>query len=150
MNTRAGVRIALGYLTLSALLVGVWAAAAPHSFFASFPGLGLRWVASDGPFNEHLVRDVGELNLALAALTLIAAVRPTRVLATTAAVAWLVDAVPHFLYHALNLQAVPSGQEALELVSLAVPIGLAALVIVLAPAAGAVPAATAAGSSPVR
>ena len=35
-------------------------------FYDDFPGLGRSWVAADGPYNEHLVRDVGALNLALA------------------------------------------------------------------------------------
>ena len=39
---------------------------APKSFYEDFPGAGRVWVAVDGPYNEHLVRDVGSLNLALA------------------------------------------------------------------------------------
>ena len=37
----------------------------PAAFYDDFPGLGRMWVAPDGPYNQHLVRDVGELNLAL-------------------------------------------------------------------------------------
>ncbi len=55
--------IAIGYAG-----VGAWAALAPRSFYDDFPGGGRHWVAVDGPFNEHLVRDVGTLNLALAAV----------------------------------------------------------------------------------
>jgi hypothetical protein len=43
-----------------------------------FPGAGRSWVAPDGPFNEHLARDVGVLNLALAVVTIAAAVEDGR------------------------------------------------------------------------
>lgn len=54
-----------GVLGLSAVVVGAWAAAAPRSFFSSFPLPGHHWVAPLGPYNEHLTRDVGGLYLAL-------------------------------------------------------------------------------------
>lgn len=60
-------RLALGYLGLTSALVGVWAQFFPQMFYDQFPGFGV-WVAGDGPFNEHLVRDVGGLNLSMAAL----------------------------------------------------------------------------------
>ena len=68
MSARTTARVALGILAVIGLFVGVWATAAPHSFFSSFPGGGHMWAASDGPYNEHLVRDVGDLNLALVAV----------------------------------------------------------------------------------
>src|SRR5438552_3858143 len=61
-------------------IVGLWASLAPHSFYDDFPGGGRHWVAVDGPFNEHLVRDVGTLNLALTVLAVAALVRPSRYL----------------------------------------------------------------------
>lgn len=33
-------RFLLGYLTLTGLVVGVWASVLPHSFYSDFPGLG--------------------------------------------------------------------------------------------------------------
>ena len=74
------IRVALGLLAVSSLVVGVWAGFFPQSFYDSFPGLGRHWVRVDGPYNEHLVRDVGTLNLGLAALAATAAWRPTVVL----------------------------------------------------------------------
>ena len=53
----------------------------------------------DGPYNQHLVRDVGSLNLALVVLVLAALFVSTRTLARIAAVVYLVNAVPHFVYH---------------------------------------------------
>ena len=65
-------RLALGILAAAALVVGAWAQFAPASFYTSFPG-GRGWVAVDGPYNEHLIRDIGGLNLALAVMALAAA-----------------------------------------------------------------------------
>jgi len=60
-----GKQVVAGVLGLSAVVVGAWAAAAPRSFFSSFPLPGHHWVAPLGPYNEHLTRDVGGLYLAL-------------------------------------------------------------------------------------
>lgn len=54
---------------LAALLVfgvpiGLWQQLAPRSFYDSFPGFGRTWVSPDGPFTEHLVRDIGGRPLA--------------------------------------------------------------------------------------
>src|SRR6266550_9592025 len=97
-------RLGLLVLALTNLQLGLWATLVPHSFYNSFPGGGRHWVAVDGPFNEHLVRDFGGYNLALAAVLIVALIVGTRLMATTAAVAYLLFAVPHFLYHVFNLQ----------------------------------------------
>lgn len=96
-------RLVLWALAAAALTVGMWATADPRSFYVSFP-LGRGWVAADGPYNEHLTRDFGALNLALCVLTATAAwhVRPD--LVRLAATVTLVFALPHFLYHASHLE----------------------------------------------
>ncbi len=132
MSTQVTARIALGILAVTGLFVGVWAAIAPHSFFSTFPGGGHMWTASDGPYNEHLVRDVGDLNLALVAVTVCAGVWWSRALGVAASLAWLVYSVPHFTYHAFNLQTVSGDDQVAELVSLAIPIVLAVCVLVAA------------------
>lgn len=96
-------RTLLGLLALGALVVGAWAQFAPRSFYSSFPGGGRSWVSVDGPFNEHLVRDIGGLNLALALLTIAAAVSLGRGLVRTAGGAWVVYGLPHLAYHAVHL-----------------------------------------------
>lgn len=50
---------------MTGLSVGVWATLFPRSFYDSFPGFHRIWVGVDGPYNEHLARDVGSLYLAL-------------------------------------------------------------------------------------
>jgi len=97
------LRALLGILVVSASTVGFWAAFAPRSFYDDFPGLGQVWVAVDGPYNEHLVRDVGSLNLALAVVTLCALVTLARSTIVASALAWLAYGVPHFVYHARHL-----------------------------------------------
>src|SRR5262249_23337230 len=62
------VRLMLWILAVSAIGVGFQAAFTPRSFYTDFP-FGRGWVAMDGRYNEHLIRDVGVLNLALLVLT---------------------------------------------------------------------------------
>ena len=102
MNRNRLERGALGLIAAAMLPAGLQAAFAPRSFFEDFP-LGRGWIAHDaGAFNEHLVRDVGGLFLALIVVTAWAARRggPTRVVA----VAWLVQGVLHVAYHAGHLE----------------------------------------------
>jgi hypothetical protein len=96
-------RLALWFLAAVALVVGVWAQFAPASFYSSFPG-GRGWVAADGPYNEHLIRDVGGLNLALMLITAAAARTMRPGLVRLAAGATLLYAVPHLAYHATHLE----------------------------------------------
>ncbi|GAA3345991.1 hypothetical protein GCM10020358_55260 [Amorphoplanes nipponensis] len=92
----------------TALYVGVWAAAAPDSWWRSFPGAGHHWLPALGAYNEHLARDVGALYLALALVTLGAAARPADdFLVRLTAAAWLVFSVPHLAYHLGHLGHYP-------------------------------------------
>ncbi len=97
------VRIALALLVAQGLVVGLWAAVSPRSFYDEFPGGGRAWVAADGPYNEHLVRDFGDLNLALAAFTLVALVVLGRAVVLAAGVGWIVYQAPHLVYHLRHL-----------------------------------------------
>jgi hypothetical protein len=90
-------------LALLSAPLGMWAVIAPRSFYDDFPGLGRRWISPDGPFNEHLVRDFGGLNLALAVFTVCAAIWLLRPMVVAAALAWIVWPLPHLAYHSLNL-----------------------------------------------
>lgn len=123
-------RVCLVLLAIPDAIVGVWAAFFPASFFASFPGFGRIWVAVDGPFNEHLVRDVGQLNLALCLVVVVAAANLTPVMVRTAVGASLVVSLPHFVYHVSHLSALGTGDAWGEAISLgaAVALGCAALV----------------------
>lgn len=117
------LRIGLWALALPAVVVGTWAGFAPRSFYADFPGFGRSWIAPDGPFNEHLVRDVGALNLALAIVTIAAALTLGPALVRAVLVAWLVEGVFHVVYHARHLDPFASAdQVAITLSLVVVPI----------------------------
>jgi DMSO/TMAO reductase YedYZ heme-binding membrane subunit len=116
-------RILVVVIGLGNALVGVWAALAPHSFYDDFPGGGRHWVAVDGPFNEHLVRDVGTLNLALLAVAVAALLRSGPYLVRVLAVAELVYTVPHFVYHGAHLD----GFDATDQVGLMLSLGITVL-----------------------
>jgi hypothetical protein len=98
------VRVVLVVWAAVSVQLGIWAALAPRSFYDDFPGFGREWVRVDGPYNEHLVRDFGALNLALAVVTIAALITLSRPLVIAVAVAWLAWSVPHFVYHLRHLE----------------------------------------------
>ena len=89
---------------LTGTLVGAWAAVIPQSFYDSFPGFGLMWISIDGPFNEHLIRDVGALYLAIGAIALYAVFAKNLAATRATGIAWVVFGVPHLTYHLLHLE----------------------------------------------
>jgi hypothetical protein len=123
------LRVLLGILTVSATVVGAWAAFTPRSFYDDFPGLGQIWVAVDGPYNEHLVRDVGSLNLALAIVTLCALITLARSTIVASALGWLAYGVPHFVYHARHLGPFDATQAVAVLTSVGSTSALALVVL---------------------
>lgn len=125
-------RIALVVIAAGSLVVGVWAQAFPRSFYDDFPGAGRVWVAVDGPFNEHLVRDVGGLNLALAFVAGFALVTRSVLVARAAGGAALLFGAPHLLYHATHLDPFDTADGVANLVALSVAV-LAGLLALAAP-----------------
>jgi hypothetical protein len=127
----AVVRVALAILALVSAELGFWAAFSPRSFFDDYPGLGRHWVRVYGPYNEHLVRDFGALNLALAVVTVVALITLGRPLVIAVAIAWLAWGVPHLVYHLRHLDMLSTGDKVANVVGLvAVPV-LAVVVLVL-------------------
>jgi hypothetical protein len=106
--TLAAQRWIAGVLAFAAAYQGVWAAAFPRSFYDDFPGPGLHWVAALGPYNEHLARDVGALNLSLMVLSVWALRRPSRESMAVTGGAWLIYNAIHFLWHVLHLDVFPT------------------------------------------
>jgi hypothetical protein len=129
MITRV-IRVALVALALISLWTGVWATVSPRAFYDTFPGAGHAWVAADGPYNEHLIRDFGALNLALAAVTVVAAVTLGRAVVIAAALAWLLYGVPHLVYHARHIDVYDSGDKAAVLVALVLSVVLPVVILV--------------------
>ena len=96
---RALLRGGLLFVAATPLGGGLCALLAPRSFYDDFPLPGRDWVSTLGPYNEHLVRDYGALNLALGVLLVATAVLVERRLARVALITWLVFATPHFVFH---------------------------------------------------
>lgn len=120
-------RISLGLLALQAAVVGWWALLAPRSFYDDFPGFGRHWVSLDGPYSEHLVRDVGSLFLALLVVTAAAwAAAAHRGPGRLVGLAWLAYAVPHLAYHYVHLDVFEPVDRVLNVILLAVTVLLPA------------------------
>lgn len=94
----------LAVLTASGVFVGSWASVDPASFYTSFPGLGHHWTSMNGLYNEHLIRDVGGLYLALAVLGIFALVWRDRRSALMTAAAWTIFSVLHLGFHLHHLE----------------------------------------------
>lgn len=122
-------QFALVVLAAASGVVGIWAQGFPRSFYDDFPGAGRVWVAVDGPFNEHLVRDVGGLNLGLAFVAVVALVSGSVLVSRAAGGASLLYGVPHLAYHAVHLDGFDTTDSVAMLVSLslAVAAGIAAV-----------------------
>jgi hypothetical protein len=126
---RQAARIALALLFAQGLIIGTWAAAWPRSFYDDFPGGGRSWVAADGPYNEHLVRDFGDLNLALAVVTLVALIAFTRSVVLAAALGWIVYQTPHLVYHLRHLDLYDTSDKVANVTSLVLALVLPIVVL---------------------
>ena len=127
------VRSGLWAMALLSLLAGMLQQFAPRSFFDNFPGFGMQWVAVDGPYNEHLLRDLGGANLSLGVIILYAIARPTVEVVRAVAAAILVAQVPHFIYHAAHLEVLPTALDrVLQTASLALTLAIPLLVLLRA------------------
>jgi hypothetical protein len=101
MSRQRVQRVCLALIAAFMLPTALQAAFWPQSFFDDFP-MGRSWIAHQGDaYNEHLVRDVGALFLAMVIVTAWAVWRrgPYRPIA----VAWLAQGALHLVYHAGHL-----------------------------------------------
>jgi hypothetical protein len=127
---RGWLRTGLLLLAATPLMVGVWALLLPRSFYDDFPSEGRDWVSALGPYDEHLVRDVGALNLALCALLVFAALVLEKQLVQAGLIAWLVYAILHFAFHLTTLYAFSLGDYLANAISLGL-LGLLPLVLLV-------------------
>lgn len=126
--------VILAAFTVQWLTLGLWAVLFPRAFYDSFPGAGRQWVAVDGPFNEHLLRDVGGLFTALGVLAGFALWRRGPELIRGTGLAIAVFSVPHVLYHAFNTEPLETTADAVLSVG-GLAFGLAmAVALVVSPA----------------
>ena len=122
-------RVILALLAITSVQLGLWATFAPRSFYEDFPGGGRSWVAADGPYNEHLVRDFGDLNLAIALVALVALVTLARPAVLAAAGAWLIYGVPHLVYHLRHLDVYDTSDQVANVTALALVVVVPALLL---------------------
>ncbi|MEV0049591.1 hypothetical protein AB0H34_03725 [Saccharopolyspora shandongensis] len=91
---RAWLRAGLVFLTFVHVAVGSWTLLFPYSFYGRVPTVG-----DYPPFNEHLFRDFGAMNLAMSVVLGAGAVFLERTLVYVALASNLVWAVPHLAFH---------------------------------------------------
>jgi hypothetical protein len=131
-------RVGLAYIAAGYALVGFWAAFAPRSFYTDFPGAGRHWISPDGPYNQHLIRDVGELNLALLVVVLVAVITLSLPAVRAALLATVVNGVLHVVYHVGHVDMFSSGDQVAIIASLVLaPLVALVLLAVVRDAPGA-------------
>jgi hypothetical protein len=96
-------RLLLLVTAVLGLFIGAWAEFFSRSFYDSFPGLGFHWISEMGPFNDHLISDIGSFYLALTAITVGGLLARTDLPGRIAGLGWSVFGVLHFIYHAAHL-----------------------------------------------
>jgi hypothetical protein len=127
-------QVMTGILALTGLDAGLWATAWPRQFYDSFPGFGRHWVAVLGPYNEHLVRDVGGLYLAMAIVSAWTCARPRAETFAMVGLGWLGFNIPHCVYHMNHLDMYDGIDQAGNVIALFGLIAAAALLLVPGPA----------------
>jgi hypothetical protein len=118
------MRVGLAIIAVSPAWVGIWATVAPRSFYDDFPGTS-SWVAPLGPYDEHLVRDVGAFELGLLVVLLFAIVTLDRRVVQAALLAAIVSGLPHLIYHLTATGPLSTADNVLSLIGLALPVVLA-------------------------
>lgn len=99
--------------------IGAFATVAPHSFYRHVLGVDLL-----GPYNSHLLSDVGGFYLSLGVLFTWAACTLGRELIQATCTAATLVAILHFTYHAAHLDRFSPGQAAAQTVALVVAVVL--------------------------
>jgi hypothetical protein len=120
------LRAGLWFLAASIAAVGVTATLLPSTFYHRVP-----WVAMNPPYSEHLMRDYGAMNLALAVVITVAAVTVNTLLVRAALSALLVFAVAHLIFHATHLEHFSTGAAVAELATLSLAVALPGALLAL-------------------
>jgi hypothetical protein len=134
---RTWIQSGLLLLAVTTLNGSLWALPFPRSFYEDFPLPGRDWVSALGPYNEHLVRDYGALNLALGVLLAAAAIFLERRLTQVALIAWLGYAAPHFFFHVTQTHHFSLGDNLAQLGSLGLQVLLPLILLFFLPQHGA-------------
>ncbi len=113
--TAAPLRSGLVLLAVLNLLIGAYGVVSPHGFYRNVLGVDLL-----GPYNEHLLSDVGGFYLGFAAVFAWAARTLSVELIRAVCVGYGVTQVVHFLFHLTHLGAFSVGEAVVQTVGLAI------------------------------
>jgi hypothetical protein len=120
------LRGGLIFLAVTQFAVGFWQLLAPRSFF------GVLWVSTLPPYNEHLMRDLGAMVLALGVVVAAAARSMEPRLVSVALAADLTFTVPHLIFHSAHSGHLSAGPTATLLALLGGAVLLPASLLLLA------------------
>jgi hypothetical protein len=118
------LRGGLWFLVAVELVVGLVATLVPRAFYDYVP-----WVDLMPPYSEHLMRDYGAMNLALALVFVAAATTMERRMVRVALGAYLLFAIPHLIFHVTHLENFTPAATAEQTTTLAIALLPAALLI---------------------
>jgi Ca2+/Na+ antiporter len=124
--TNSLLRVGVWFLAVVTLAVGVVATLAPRVFYDHVP-----WVALAPPYSEHLMRDYGAMILALALVSVVAAITMNRLMVRTALAAYLLFAIPHLVFHVTHHRHYTQGQAIGETAALAIAVLVLAALLAL-------------------
>lgn len=126
-------RIHMTALALSAAIaffVGGWAFFAPQSFYDAFPGVLGQWISTDGPYNEHLIRDVGAMYLGLGVASVAGLAWRSPLVFRVLGLAWTVFGALHLGYHLAHLEHLDVANAVGSIVSLVLSLALGAVLLI--------------------
>jgi len=112
-------RLALLLLGVPQAGVGLWAIAAPKSWYESFPGAGREWLPAFGPYNEHFAIDAGAGLMAAGVLAIVAAIWLERRVVYVAMIGFLAWSVPHAIWHLTALDVLEGTDNVINVILLA-------------------------------
>lgn len=126
MNAGRWMQAGLALFAVVETALGLWTSVLPRTFYDFVPGVDML------PYNEHLLRDYGGMNLALALVFWVALARSRELwIARTAFGAYLLFAVPHLAYHMGHLDGLDTGELLFTVISLWLAVLIPALLLVL-------------------
>lgn len=124
--TEVLLRLGIWFFAFVELAVGIVATLTPRAFYDHIP-----WVDLAPPYAEHLMRDYGAMNLALALVFMVAAITMDRLMVRTALAAYVLFAVPHLLFHVTHHQHYPTSAAVGETTALVVAVLLPIVLLIL-------------------
>jgi hypothetical protein len=127
---RLEFRVVLYVLGGIQLLNGIWITLSPTSFYDDFP-LGRGWVEALPAYNEHLMRDVGGLFMATGLVLVVAGLWLERRVVMLALGSYLLFAIPHTIYHLLNLEPYGTGDAIGNVIALGATVVLPVYLLLL-------------------